>query len=371
MKVLVTGGAGFIGSHTVDLLLNKGYQVRVLDSLEPPVHPERRKPDFLPDDAEFICGDVTSGNDLKQALQGIDVVFHLAAYQGYRPDFSRFAIVNDSGTALLYQIIVGERLPVQKIILASSQAVYGEGKYQCLAHGFQYPAPRPLEQLEGGEWEVKCPICNGEIKPLPTDESKVNPYNQYAISKYCQELYALRLGRRFGIPTVALRYSIAQGARQSFHNAYSGILRIFTTRLWSGLPPVIYEDGRQLRDYIHVSDVARANLKAMESDAADYEVFNVGGEEAMTVLEYAELFGEVARKNAAPEVRGQFRFGDTRHVVSDISRLRKLGWRPELPVKQMIKDYLAWAETQPEVAGHYAVAEKTMKQEGIIRSVKR
>ena len=370
MKALVTGGAGFIGSHTVDLLLEKGYSVCVLDSLEPPVHPQKKRPDYVPSDVEFILGDVGNRNDLEKALRGVDFVFHLAAYQGYLADFGKFARVNDGGTALLYEIIVNGRLPVQKVVLGSSQSVYGEGKYECPEHGIQYPSPRPLQQLEKGEWEIKCPVCQQGMKSTPTDERQANPHNQYAISKYCQELYALTLGRRFGIPTAVLRYSITQGPRQSFHNAYSGILRIFTTRLLNNLPPTIYEDGRQLRDYVHVRDVVRANLRVMENEAANFEVFNVGGDKPMTVLEYAGLFNKVSGKNTEPEVPGEFRFGDTRHIVSDISKLSKLGWQPEIPMKEIIKEYLDWVETQPDVADYYAEAERVMKQEGVIRAVR-
>ncbi len=367
MKVLVTGGAGFIGSHTTDLLLEKGYSVRVLDSLETPVHPQKRKPDYIPEDVEFILGDVRNRSDLKKALNGVDFVFHLAAYQGYLPDFGKFAMVNDAGTALLYEIIVNERLPVRKVILGSSQAVYGEGKYECPEHGTQYPPPRPLNQLEREEWEVRCPVCHQDMKPLTTEELRVNPHSQYAISKYCQELYALNLGRRFDIPTVALRYSITQGPKQSFHNAYSGILRIFTTRLFSNLPPIIYEDGKQLRDYVYVGDVARANLLAMENAAADFEVFNVGGDRAITALEYAELFNRTAGENIEPVIPGEFRLGDVRHIVSDVSKLKKLGWRPEVPLEQIIREYLEWAKVQPDVANYHAEAEREMKQKGVIR----
>ena len=279
-------------------------------------------------------------------------------------------MVNDGGTALLYEIIVGERFPVQKVVLGSSQAVYGEGKYECPEHGIQYPSPRPLQQLEKGEWEIRCPVCHQGMKSLPTDEKQAAPHNQYAVSKYCQELYALTLGRRFGIPTVVLHYSITQGSRQSFHNAYSGILRIFTTRLLSNLPPTVYEDGKQLRDYVHVGDVVRANLLVMENEAADFGVFNVGGAEPMTVLEYAGIFNEVSGKNIEPEIPGEFRFGDTRHIVSDISKLSEFGWQPATPVKEIIKEYLGWVETQPGMADYYAEAEKVMKQEGVIRTVR-
>jgi len=368
MKVLVTGGAGFIGSYTVDLLLEKGYQVRVLDNLEPPVHPQRRKPDYIPDDVEFILGNVCNPHSLASALKEIDFVFHLAAYQGYLPDFSNFAMINDGSTALLYEIIVTENLPVQKVILGSSQAVYGEGKYECPEHKAQYPPPRSLEQLERGEWDLRCPTCHQVMQNLPTDELKANPHNQYAISKYCQELYALNLGRRFGIPTVVLRYSITQGPRQSLYNAYSGILRIFTTCLLNNLPPIIYEDGEQLRDYVYAGDVARANVLVMENKAANFEVFNVGGGKSISVLEYAELFNRIAGKNLEPEIRGEFRFGDSRHIVSDISKLKKLGWQPEVPLEQIIREYLEWAETQLGVANHYTEAKREMKQKEVIRS---
>ncbi|MCL0098639.1 NAD-dependent epimerase/dehydratase family protein, partial [Dehalococcoidia bacterium] len=188
MKVLLTGGAGFIGSHTVDLLLEKGYEVRILDSLEPPVHPQRKKPDYIPNDVEFILGDVRNKNDVEKVLQGVDVVYHLAAYQGYLTDFSKFAFTNDGSTALLYEVIVEKKLPVRKVILGSSQAVYGEGKHECPVHGTQYPFPRSLEQLEKGDWEVKCSTCGTPLESLPTDESSANPHNQYAVSKYSQEL---------------------------------------------------------------------------------------------------------------------------------------------------------------------------------------
>ncbi len=370
MKALVTGGAGFIGSHITDLLLKKGYSVRILDNLEPPVHPEGRKPAYIPDDIEFIKGDVCKQSDLSKALQGVDFVFHLAAYQGYLSDFSKFARVNGAGTALLYEIIVNNRLPVKKVILGSSQAVYGEGKYECAGHGVQYPPPRSLEQLEKGDWEVKCPVCHQNMKPRPTDEPKTNPHSQYAISKYSQELYALNLGKRFGIPTVALRYSITQGPRQSFYNAYSGILRIFTVRLFNNLPPIIYEDGQQLRDYVHISDVARANLLALENGAADFEVLNVGGDNPLTVREYARYFLRTAGKDLEPEVPGQFRLGDNRHIVSDISKLKKLGWKPQIPLTQIIRDYLDWVESQHGMVDSYTRAERAMKNQGIIRAVR-
>jgi dTDP-L-rhamnose 4-epimerase len=370
MRVLVTGGAGFIGSHLVDLLLTKRYSVRILDNLEPPVHPERQKPDYIPSDVEFIQGDVCHRSDFEKALKGADFIFHLAAYQGYLSDFSKFARVNGGSTALLLELIVNNKLPVQKVILGSSQAVYGEGKYECPEHGDQYPPPRPLEQLEKGEWEVKCPICRQSMEPKPTDERKTNPHNQYAISKYSQELYALKLGQRYGIPTVVLRYSITQGPRQSFSNAYSGILRIFSVRLLNNLPPVVYEDGKQFRDYVHIEDVTRANLLALENEATDFGVFNVGGGKPLTVNEYAKCFIEAAGKDFEPETPGQFRLGDSRHIFSDISKLNQLGWSPKITVTQIIKDYLNWINSGLSKADYYTTAERAMKREGILRAVR-
>ena len=370
MKVLVTGGAGFIGSHTADLLVGRGHEVRILDSLEPPVHQRREKPSYMSDDVEFIIGDVRNRSDIQKALRGVEAVFHLAAYQDYLTNFSRFAFVNDGGTALLYEIIVNEHLPIQKVILGSSQAIYGEGKYECAEHGIQHPPPRPMEQLEGGEWEIGCPVCGGGMLPVPSDESSIAPHNPYAVSKYSQELYALTLGRRYGIPTVALRYSITQGPRQSFYNAYSGILRSFTIRLLNHRPPVIYEDGTQLRDYVYVGDVTQANLLVLESNYADCQVFNVGGGNVTSVLEYARLLAEVTGKQIEPEIPGEFRAGDTRHIISDVSKLRGFGWEAETPLRDIAREYVAWAEAQPEVRDHYARASRVMKETGVIRAAR-
>jgi dTDP-L-rhamnose 4-epimerase len=370
VKVLVTGGAGFIGSHTVDLLLKKGYEVRVLDSLEQPIHRKKAKPDYLSNEAEFVLGDVRSKNDVKKALRGVDYVFHLAAYQGYLTDFSKFAFTNDGGIALMYEVILEEKLPIRKVILGSSQAVYGEGKYYCAQHDIHYPPPRSLEQLQRGEWELKCPECQQPMQPLPTGESRVNPHNQYAVSKYCQELYALTLGKRFGIPTVVLRYSITQGARQSFYNAYSGILRIFTTRLLQNLPPIIYEDGKQLRDYVYVGDVVAANVLVMESDDANYEAYNVGGKEVFSVSEYAKLLFQVVGKSVESQIPGEFRFGDVRHIISDVSKIKELGWQPRVPLQQIISEYVEWAIKQPEINNFHTDASQVMKQMGVIRAVR-
>ncbi len=277
-------------------------------------------PDYVPPEVEFVFGDVRDAAVVDRALEGVEAVFHLAAYQDYLPDFSTFAFTNDGGTAMLYERIVAGRLPIRKVVVASSQATYGEGKYACLKHGPQYPAPRSEAQLRLGDWEVYCPDCNLAMTPCWTEEAHVNAANQYAVSKVCQELYSLTLGRRYDIPTVAMRYSITQGPRQSFRNAYSGVLRIFTMRLLAGQRPMLYEDGEQLRDYVSVHDVARANLLVLEDARADYLSINVGGGRQTTVREYAMLVAELAGKSILePEIPGRYRFGDTRHIFSDIT----------------------------------------------------
>jgi dTDP-L-rhamnose 4-epimerase len=367
MRVLVTGGAGFIGSHTVDLLLDRGYQVRILDSIAVPVHRDGTLPDYVDSRAEFVKGDVRDRQAWLTALDGMDAVIHLAAYQDYLPDFSTFFDVNCVGTALLYELIVDNNLPVRKVVVASSQAVYGEGSYACRGHGTQYPGPRTLEQLERGQWDVTCPVCGRVMECQPTGEEKANPHNQYAISKYAQELICLRLGERYQIPTVAMRYSITQGPRQSPHNAYSGILRIFTTRLLAGRSPEIYEDGGQLRDYVSVSDVAQANLLVLHDARADYRAFNVGSGQAMTVLDYAQLLMKTLGVDKQVIAHGQFRLGDTRHIVSDISQIRRLGWEPQDSLPDIMRRYAEWMRSQPGVDDASLGADRIMRDKGVVR----
>ena len=369
MRILVTGGAGFIGSHTVDALLKAGHSVRVMDALEPPVHAKREWPEYMAPEAELVLGDVRVKEDWVRALDGVDAVFHLAAYQDYLPDFGRFAHVNDMGTALLYEVIVGSKLPVGKVVVASSQAVYGEGAYQCPEHGIQHPEHRSLDMLQQGKWEPPCPVCNKEMKPAPTDESVVRPANQYGVSKYAQELYAHTLGRLHHIPTVALRYSIVQGPRQSPRNAYSGVLRIFSTRLLSGKAPVVYEDGRQIRDYVGIEDVVRANLLVLERPESDYQVFNVGGDREVTVLEYAGLLCRILGRDTEPQLSGEFRLGDTRHIVSDVSRLKTLGWSPRVSLEEIAKGYLDWVRPRMDSMEHMEDAARNMRTLGVLRRV--
>jgi dTDP-L-rhamnose 4-epimerase len=343
--ILITGGAGFIGSHSALSLLDRGYRVRVLDSLRPPVHESGLPPPWLPSDVEIMIGDVRDKAAFSKALSGVSRVLHLAAYQDYLPDFSTFFSINTGGTAMLFEVIVEAGLDISKVVVASSQAAYGEGLYDCGLHGQIRPDLRPDAQLQRGEWHVRCPHCGGPATSLPTDETAVNPQNQYALSKYTQELVALNLGRRYSIPTTCLRYSIAQGRWQSPRNAYSGVCRIFTLRALAGKPPLVFEDGAQLRDYVYVGDVAAANVLALEEPATDFAALNVGGMQSLTTLQYAELVVGAIDPSLRPDVPGYYRFGDTRHIVSDSSKLRRLGWQPTLGVSEIVAQYAEWVSS--------------------------
>jgi dTDP-L-rhamnose 4-epimerase len=367
-RVLVTGGAGFIGSHTVDLLLAKGYAVRILDNLQPRVHP-RGKPAWAPREAEFIQGDVANPAELAPALRDIDYVIHLAAYQDYLPDFSTFIHTNTESSALIFELIVAGKLPVRKIVFASSQAVCGEGLYRCPAHGLLTPPARPVEQLHRGDWEIHCPHCGQSMTWAPIPETVCSPGTTYGISKYAIELLADRLGRRYGIPTACMRYTYVQGTRNSFYNAYSGIARIFALRLLHGLPPVCFEDGQQLRDYVNVKDVARANVLAMEDERANFGVFNVGGKRPVTVLEFARIMIKEFGSELAPLIPGEFRLGDTRHTISDVSRLEALGWQPEIPVEQNAHEFVEWMRQQQTTDEFLREADRMMRAQGVVQRV--
>jgi len=371
MRILITGGAGFIGSHTADALLKEGHDVRVLDSLEQPVHPDKNWPAYLDTRIERILGDVRDEATLVQALQGVDAVYHLAAFQDYLPTFSRFFDVNATSTALIYEIIVRDRLPVKKVIVASSQAALGEGLYHDRDGKPFLPDIRPDSQLQRGEWEVQPPPpLAGPAKWQPTDESVANPQNQYGISKITEENIALYLGRRYEIPSVAMRYSIVQGPRQSFYNAYSGACRIFCLSFHQGVEPSIYEDGQQVRDFVNVLDVVEANRLVLHDERADYEMFNVGGNKAITVSEFASVVAEVfGHTDYQPNPCGKYRFGDTRHIFSDVSKLRALGWEPERTVYDSVEAYREWLSEADNVGQILEYSNRQMKQMNVVREV--
>ena len=370
MMVLVTGGAGFIGSHLVDRFLQDGYQVRILDNLDPRVHPHGRPP-HLQARAEFIHGDVTDRATLMEALKGVDIISHQAAYQDYMLDFSRFFHVNTVGTALIYELIVQKKLPVKKIIVASSQAVYGEGQFSCREHGFFEPAPRSRQQLEKGQWEVECPLCQKPSEPCWLEEQYANPFNQYAVSKLAEERAALGLGWLHAIPTVALRYSIVQGPRQSLFNHYSGICRIFFSRAMSGRPLVVYEDGRQTRDFVHVRDVIDAHMLVLHLEKANYQAFNVGSGIATSVKEYAETVRVKLESPVPIEFPNEYRLGDNRHSVSNVAKLQKLGWKPRHRLTQILDDFRDWVERNGGIPSDISDAYADMKRAGVVLAASR
>ena len=368
MKALVTGGAGLIGSHIVDLLIAKGHQAVILDNLAKPTHLKGR-PGWIHPQAEFVLGDVRRREDWEHALEGVDWVFHQAADGGFTNAIGHYFTNNSLPTATLYELIRERQSsahPVQKVVTASSQAVFGEGKYACPEHGAFYPEPRPAAQLQTGAWEMPCPVCGRAMQGVKIDESHVNPLTPYALSKYMNEILALNLGKLYGIPTVALRYSLTYGPRQSLFNPYTGITSIFSTRILTGKPPVIYEDGLQTRDFIFVEDVARANLAVAEAEAANYQAFNVGTGVATTVLDFVALLNQTYGRAVQPELRGEFRPGDFRHLVADAGKLRLLGWAPQVPLAEGLQRYAAWIQGFGSVEEYFTEAEKLLKETRVI-----
>jgi dTDP-L-rhamnose 4-epimerase len=450
MNILVTGGAGFIGSHTVDALLEKGHDVTILDNLQKPVH-LKGKPAWIPKEARFILGDVRNRADWEKALEGVEAVYHLAAYQDYLPDFSTFFHVNVVSTALLYEIAVEKKLDLARVVVASSQFVQGEGLYRCknkacggletevgdekkkirgeegekvredrgqrtedkntgiLGYwnagikntevggqgGIFRGEIRPEEQLKRGQWETLCPVCGKPAQWQWTPETHAAPPNAYAMAKYSQEMQALTFGRRYRIPSVALRYSIVQGPRQSFYNTYSGACRIFSLNYYFGKAPTIYEDGLQCRDFVNIHDVIRANIMALEDDRMNYGVFNIGGGHSYNLIEFVEIVRQEVQKRRRSEdekvrreedkkdgwtdgrmdelpeakVPGLYRFGDTRNACSDISRIRALGWEPQYSPAESVREYVDWLYAQDNLEDILAYAEKTMKNMNVVRSV--
>lgn len=367
-KVLVTGGAGLIGSHLVDALVKIGYHVRVLDNLKPPTH-NGKLPEWFNKKAEFIKGDVRNKRDWVKSLQGVEYVFHLAAYMDYHFDFSTYFDVNSRSVALLYEVILEKKLPVKKIIAASSQALYGEGKYRCGRHGVFYALPRPEERLKNHQWEVRCSIDGGRAEPLPEKESDhLYPQIPYGISKLAAEQTALTLGRIYNIPAVALRYSIVQGSRQSFRHFYSGALRDFSVRALTGRPIIMQEDAHQIRDFVNVHDAVEAHLAVLKDRRADGQVFNVGSGTKTRVIDLAKMVCKIAGVKFNPVISGLFRINAPRHSILDISKLKKLGWRPRRTLEDNVKEYLGWIKNHPEAIKYWDKTYKVMEAKGILRT---
>ena len=369
-RALVTGGAGLIGSHVTDLLVREGWKVRVLDNLEPQTH-RRGKPAWIHQKAEFIKGDIRDREVITAALDKIDIVFHQAAFGGYMPEISKYVHVNSLGTAQMLEVIREKDLPIKKIVLASSQAVYSEGAGICPKHGLVFPTVRPVEQLQKGDWEVHCPICGAVTESAPTPENApVGGETVYGLTKVDQEKLVLLWGKQGGIPTVALRYSCTYGPRQSIFNPYTGVIAIFCTRLLNNLPPVLYEDGEQTRDFSFVGDIARANLLAVETDQLDGLAVNVGSGEGTPIRKVAQILSELLKIDIEPEARGEFRPGEMRHLTSDTTKSRAAGYKPQVELEDGIQRYIDWIRSQSDIRDYFSEAEQILKSKGIVHRVK-
>src|SRR5205807_920637 len=368
-RALVTGGAGLIGSHVADLLVREGWRVRILDNLEPNTH-KRGRPAWINRDAEFVQGDVRDRATIENALSRTDIVFHQAAYGGYMPEMAKYVEVNSLGTAQMLEIIREKNLPIKKVIVASSQAVYSEGAGECSNHGLVFPKVRPVEQLQRGDWSVRCPICHQPTTSVATpEEAPVGGETVYGLTKVDQEKLVLLWGKQVGIPAVALRYSCTYGPRQSIFNPYTGVIAIFCTRLLNNLPPVLYEDGEQTRDFSFVEDIARANLLAAETDKLDGLPVNVGCGRGTSIRAIAELVSSALKINIEPEARGEFRPGEMRHLTSDNTRVKAAGYQPHVDLATGIGRYLEWIRAQSDVRDYFSEAETILRYKGIVHQV--
>lgn len=373
MKIIVTGGCGFIGSQIVDLLVSTGHQVRVLDNLDPQVHTTGKMPAWANPGAEYIEGDLRSVETLDKALKSIDAVIHNAATVGVgqsQYQIKHYSDVNIGGTANLLDLVVNKyRDKIRKIIVASSMSCYGEGSYVCPKCGPSSAAPRDPGAMQAGKWEVPCSKCGAWLKPVGTTEAK--PFectSIYAITKKVQEEMVLNIGQTYKIPSVALRYFNVYGPRQSLSNPYTGVAAIFLSRLKNNNRPVIYEDGLQTRDFVSVHDIAKANLLALESNKADYQSFNVGTGKAVSVLEIAQKLSKLLGKNIQPDITKKFRPGDIRHCFSDISKISKtLGFKPAWDFERGMKELIEWSESQ-KATDRFLAATQELKAKGLMEA---
>lgn len=349
-RILITGGAGSIGSHLTDHLLENGYGVRILDNLDPQVHgPERKRPAYLSSDAELVVGDVRDHDTVARVLEDVDAVYHFASAVGVGQSMYKIAHytdVNNLGTAVLLEAI--SKHPVERLIVASSMSLYGEGLYVCADGTLEPGHERGAEQLRSADWELRD--RTGEVMtPVPTPESKPQCVSSvYALSKYDQECMSLMIGRAYGIPVVALRFFNVFGTRQALSNPYTGVMAIFASRLLNDKPPVIFEDGCQQRDFVSVLDVAHACLLALKSPGAAGRVFNIGGGQAYTIAQVARTIAEALDKpHINPEITGSYRVGDIRHCFADISLAREvLGYEPCVPLEEGVVELAEWLQQQ-------------------------
>jgi dTDP-L-rhamnose 4-epimerase len=352
MRVLITGGAGFIGSHLADALLARGHEVRALDNLDPQVHPGSQRPAYLDERVELLVGDVRDHRAVADALEGVDHVVHFAAAVGVGQsmyEIERYTSINAIGGAVVLEEIVKRRDQLRRVLVASSRSIYGEGRYRCEQHGLLAPQVRSVEQLDARDWELHCPECGRVLEPLPTGEDKpVQPMSIYAVNKRDHEEMFLAIGRAHRLPTVAMRFFNVYGDRQALSNPYTGVAAIFGGRLLNDKRPLVFEDGLQSRDFVHVSDIAAGCVAALETGGADDRAVNLGTGVPRSVLDVAtELARGLGKEHLQPEIVNKFRAGDIRHCVADISLAREtLGFEPKVAFADGMQELLGWVATQ-------------------------
>ncbi|MBI3019619.1 MAG: SDR family NAD(P)-dependent oxidoreductase [Deltaproteobacteria bacterium] len=369
MKILVTGGAGFIGSFLVDRLVRDGHEVRVYDNLDPQVHLHQKKPSYLSPEVEFIQGDVRDVDRLAKALEGIEIIFHEAAAVGVgqsQYQIKHYMDVNTGGTANLLDILANRKHRVQKMMVAASMSSYGEGCYRCARCGVMRPPVRTEEQLTKKEWELHCPQCQNVLTPLPIPETAERHCQSiYALSKLDQEEMVLNFGKTYHLPTVALRYFNVYGPRQSLSNPYTGVAAIFMSRIKNNHSPVVYEDGLQTRDFISVHDIVEANILAMSKPEADDEAFNVGSGVPLMILDIAKVLIELYGSSVQTQVMDQFRKGDIRHCIADISKIKmKLGFSPKVSFQEGMKELIRYSQ-ECEAVDLFDQASQELKARGL------
>lgn len=370
--ILVTGGAGFVGSHVVDELIDHGYDVTAIDNLDGQVHDG--EPEYLNDDAEYVWSDVRDRDRVTELLDSADAVSHQASKVGVGQsmyEIEEYADVNVNGTATLLDVLANGDVDVERFVLASSMSAYGEGEYRCADCGERkHPPLRDPEQLSAGGWELACPDCGAPIDPVPTSESKpLDSDSIYAITKKAQEEMCLSVGRSYNLSVVPLRYFNIYGSRQALDNPYTGVCAIFSSRIKNGRPPLVFEDGRQTRDFVHVSDIARANRLALESEGAAGTPINIGTGDPTTI---AELASELIRRygkddELSPDVTNEFRSGDIRHCYADVSRAEELlGFEAEVTLESGLEELVSWG-LKNEAMDRTDEAYAEMEKKGLIR----
>jgi dTDP-L-rhamnose 4-epimerase len=374
-RVLVTGGAGFIGSHLVDKLIDEmGLKVTVFDILEEQVHGKEKKiPNYLNENAHFIQGSVTNYEKLKDLVLNHDVVFHLAAMVGVGQSMyqiQKYVEHNILGTSNLLDIIANCEHNIKKLVIASSNTVYGEGKSKCNKCGVIFPKLRTLEQLKNKDWEINCPKCSSKVKPLLTDEE--TPFSSssiYALTKQAQEQTGLLIGDTYGIDTTVLRFFLVYGPRQALSNPYTGVCSIFSSRLFNKKPPIIFEDGLQSRDFVNVKDVCQALTLSMINREAKGEIFNVASGEPITINEVANIITEKINPKLKPIYNQEYRIGDIRHCLADISKIKKkLGYTPTVKFKDGIDEVLEWIKPQiGTITDDSQKALNELKEKGLLK----